>query len=342
MRKNAPRKWIHAILDLLPLLIIPIFAIYSQRHEINDNSVTINKEVPQYLNFKQDIINGLPIDNNGDIDNWVFEDTGDYYIERIVDDGVDEDYLCVEIYYDTDCSLNWFSGDLNYNTNDIIYFSFITFYNGALYENTWDIGITTNNDDEYYYTYQLRSNDYLYTYYDTFVIEQDTTSLNIGSGFYFEQYGGSSFVYLYFKNCMLFNLTQIYGSGNEPTASDFNTWLNGRYLPYGDNYIEIGSTTETITYNDTDIGSQFIYQMYNVTDKYFNFNNLFNMQGIYDWLQLNLFGGNAPLPVTIVWNIIVYEFFIDLIFLLYSVLMFVIDFAQNTLDRFLNKSKGGW
>ena len=39
MRKHDVRKWIHAVLDMLPLFIIPIFAIYMHRHPSTDYEV---------------------------------------------------------------------------------------------------------------------------------------------------------------------------------------------------------------------------------------------------------------------------------------------------------------
>ena len=41
MRKTSPRKWLHACLDLLPVILIPVFMIYSHRHDVTENvSVT--------------------------------------------------------------------------------------------------------------------------------------------------------------------------------------------------------------------------------------------------------------------------------------------------------------
>ena len=64
MRKHSVRKFIHAILDCLPLMVIPIFAIYSQNHEINDNTLQVQENLKvdfnQQLNeitSKQDVSN---------------------------------------------------------------------------------------------------------------------------------------------------------------------------------------------------------------------------------------------------------------------------------------------
>ena len=38
MRKHDVRKWLHAILDLLPVLLIPVFMIYSHRHTLTERT----------------------------------------------------------------------------------------------------------------------------------------------------------------------------------------------------------------------------------------------------------------------------------------------------------------
>ena len=35
MRKHSARKWLHFVLDLLPILVLPIFAIYEINHDQN-------------------------------------------------------------------------------------------------------------------------------------------------------------------------------------------------------------------------------------------------------------------------------------------------------------------
>ena len=38
MRKNSARKWLHVTLNLLPLLAIPVFMIYSHRHTLTERT----------------------------------------------------------------------------------------------------------------------------------------------------------------------------------------------------------------------------------------------------------------------------------------------------------------
>lgn len=319
MRKNSPRKWVHAILDLLPLLVIPIFAIYSQRHVIENNSVVVDE--PNYISVRQGFVNGLP--NN--LEHWRVPDETYYLIFQNNSIFIDE-WCDAPIETDLDLSITY---------GDVLYFSFdYSFYNAN--EQSLDIYLNLSNGGEITVVEGLSLSSSSGTYFvnylcnDNQIVDVDLTNLVF-------------FVYAdiqsYFSSFNLFNLTQIFGSGNEPSANDFYTFLNNRYLPYGEHELQYG--TKQVSYNDTDIGSQFIYQMYNVTDKYFNFNQLFNMGSVYDWLNTNMFGGNAPLIVPIVWNIIVYELFMDIIFLFYAVFMFIVDFATNMVDSFLHKSSKG-
>ena len=75
-------------------------------------------------------------------------------------------------------------------------------------------------------------------------------------------------------NYQLFNLTQMFGSGNEPTIEEFNEMFPNDYYDYTSTAKTLVKNVGTITYNDTDIMSQMTYQMYNACDKYFNFTNI--------------------------------------------------------------------
>ena len=56
MRKHSARKWLHAILDLLPVIILPIFAVYSHRHTIDSYVVTVSEN--KVVEFNQYVRNG--------------------------------------------------------------------------------------------------------------------------------------------------------------------------------------------------------------------------------------------------------------------------------------------
>ena len=97
----------------------------------------------------------------------------------------------------------------------------------------------------------------------------------------------------------------------------------------------------TETLNNTDIGSQFVYALYTPIHDYFNLTQVGVFGDLYNWLQLNMFNGTAPISIFIVYHVILYEFIMDLIFLIYCVFMFVIDFTERLLDSLFDKSFGG-
>lgn len=293
MRKHSVRKWLHAILDLLPVIILPIFAIYSHRHTIDSYEVTVPQN--EVVNFNQLI--EVPIGATG-----VF--------------------ATVDVTNNLNGSIT-INGTATSNNSGFLIGSF-TFDSGdILLVKTYDNIIVTNNID-WRHTY----GSYRIT----------TTSNVLELSLWLEQNVTYNSVVFYPQ---LVNLTEMFGSGNEPTAEQFNTWYPNDYYEYNTGTKQLLKGVNTVTYDNDDIGSQMIYSLYKPINDYFNLNNVFNFGAIYDWFELNMFNGNAPLSIFIVWNIIVYEFIMDIIFLIYSVFMFVIDFATNTLDRFTGWAKRG-
>ena len=43
MRKHDVRKWLHAVLDLLPVILIPVFMIYSHRHTLTKAKLRVEE-----------------------------------------------------------------------------------------------------------------------------------------------------------------------------------------------------------------------------------------------------------------------------------------------------------
>lgn len=66
----------------------------------------------------------------------------------------------------------------------------------------------------------------------------------------------------------------------------------------------------------------------------------FNFDSIYDWVDSDLFNGNAPRYVKPVFHILVYEVIIEILFLFFSFFTFVIRFAQHWIDGFYEKGRG--
>ena len=60
MRKHTARHWLHAALDLLPIILIPVFMIYSHRHSMTtQTTVDIQyKYETNDVNNYNDVITG--------------------------------------------------------------------------------------------------------------------------------------------------------------------------------------------------------------------------------------------------------------------------------------------
>ena len=279
--------WLYFIVMMLPIMVAPIFAIYSHRHTIDTYSV--ERSEPLQVNASQYIINGQPssldnISSDGDVSLSFSNNTfvasflrepneyGEVYF--------DLDYTFVDnhkvfCYFDAYVNQNQLSNPLTpyltgdgefYGTNLVLTLQQTTYY-----------FILSNNDGENY------SLSYFAFGYDN-GIDNDFD--------------------LFISNVMLFDLTEIFGSGNEPTADVFNTYLVQDYYEYGVNTLTIGN--HNVIFQDSDIGSQFVYDLYNCVDKYFNYDKVFNFGDLYGWLQLTFFSGNAPLGFFIFWHLLIY------------------------------------
>lgn len=66
-------------------------------------------------------------------------------------------------------------------------------------------------------------------------------------------------------------------------------------------------------------------------DMYTN-NKVFNIDEFYDWSVRTFFEGSAPLYYKPVFSIMVYEFVVELLFLMFSFISFLIRFAQKWID----------
>lgn len=317
MRKHSPRKWIHAILNLLPVILIPVFMVYSHCHNIDNYSV---ERVEIYeVNAFQHVVNGKP--NN--FDNWSYSSC-----DAIFQNYLNNDVIYVQTYEVLDFLVYSAVGNVDVNINDVLYLSYnVTFDDIGEYDDFY-IELVDDNGVVLTGFYGFENGTYFNNATSSYSLV--ASSLRIVGMTYTDNY-------FYLNNLMLFNLTDIFGSGNEPSAEVFNSYLVNDFYDYGNNFINVG--THVVTYNDTDIGSQFIYMLYNSINKYFNFDNAFNFGGFYNWLNTNFFNGGAPLIATVIWNIIVYEFVVDLLFLFYSFFMFLIDFTESLLDKPFSKGR---
>ena len=337
MRKHDVRKWLHAVLDLLPVLIIPIFALAVRSdNNFQPISITTGEEVTRTYNFNQLVKNGLPTDDY-DAPYWSYESEFGYASE----DGVPDNYFswgCEEYdeaWYESTAYAE-LGGECISGHQYLLKYDISLSISGSSNRGLV-VGVRNENDSDANY---INVYNNWVTHYDTFVFSSDR-SYDWTNVYFLYEPDGEYYFQFYVRNLQLFDLTQMYGFGYEPSITTFkNRWTQSYYdYTLSSSITDVISDT-TVTYNDTDVGSQMVYILYNATDKYFNFNSVGAFNNIYNWFSVNLFNGNVPLAFPIVYNIILYEFIMDIIFLTYAVFMFLIDFCEHLLDRAFTKSKG--
>ena len=259
MRKHCVRKWIHAICDLLPLLVIPIFAL-AVRSDNNYQPISITTGGYEYRNKYQ--TNDIETDIDNFENNYLYHCNG---LDFCGDDGLDCGIAIVNCgsLIKGNASIDEFLFDGYFNDNCTI------FVNSDGYGSC---SLSFYFDSEY-------DNYITFSFSDEFIIYD------------FDFYTDASDTFL------AYYLMQN-GSYNGLSAS---------------NYVEIEYIyNEGVTYNDTDVGSQMVYTLYNTCDKYFNFNRIGVFNDLYGWFKTNLFNGaNVPLSFTIVWNTRYFAWFVS-------------------------------
>lgn len=265
MRRHDARKWLHAILDLLPVILIPVFMIYSHRHDVAQDFEVVTQE-PNYYETNE-------VTSASDI-------------------------VVGNIYYYT----NSFTSDYNGNSLDLFSLDVNLFK---------DQFPTFVNDTITRVNMYLRSDGRLFLY----VVANETNTVNIDS--------------------TAFNFIPI---------QIYNTNLIENYMiDYieSSNYQYVKSYQDVVTTIPKDVMSSFVDRFNNTVNTYFNMGNVFGLNGVYEWFNTNVFGGNAPTIIYSVWNIALYELLMDLLMLLYALFMWFIDFCQDLIDRCFTTSKGG-
>jgi len=268
MRKHDVRKWLHAVLDLLPVILIPVFMIYSHRHTLTERT-----EVEVNYKYESNEVNTLDDLVEGNI----------YYFD--------------ELHYENN------NIDFNFNVVKMGSISIIDF-------------TSTYTDELYIDDY---SNDNLNNIY----VSCYDNSLNLSMS---NDKGYSNLVY---EDCE-FTLSDFVFIYSANSYGIFNFFGSPQYTDY--------NVIESVTVNDTnsDIMSVFMDDFNNAIDKYFNMGNVFNLGGVYQWFDTNIFGGHAPTVIYSVWNIALYELVMDLLFLLYGLFMWFIDMVEKLMEKPIN------
>lgn len=277
----------------LPLVVAPVFALYT-----TNKNATFNYEVTTdkeaVVNFNQ----YLNFDSNVSSTSWI---SGTYSVNDN------------QLFVDVDASSSTISRrvmylNLNVVPNHKYYCRAVgTFEDLFLYDATSSVAFNFNTVNSFTESYTFQLN-------------------------YYKLGGLDSSVSYDFYLCV-FDLTQMFGVGVEPNIDLFNTYFPNDYYYYNTGTDVLITSYPNVTYNDTDVGSQFIYSMYNCVDKYFNYDRVFNFGSLYSWLQLNFFSGQAPLGFFIFWHLLEYWLLTSLLWLLFDVLIYVPMLVHRWLDK---------
>lgn len=300
MRKSTPRHWLHAVLDLLPVLLIPVFMIYSHRHDMTEQKeVDIQyKYQSNEVNSYEDLIEGnsylfeyMYVDNNLNVDTTISYLTRDFI--QFYEEGFENtrDTLTIEN--------GLYSSRTNLNNGTSGSFSILTFYT------------TTNNNNTIVFTF----NDAIRTLDSNAYIEHN----------YLVNTGNIKTIYI--KGIYTYKTTfrALDSEGNE--INNINKYLSKIPLEY--------NVIESVEVNDikSSVMNVFMDDFNTAINKYFNLGNVFGLNDVYQWFNTNLFSGNAPVLVYSIYNIIVYELVMDLLFLLYGLFMWFIDMLKALIEK---------
>lgn len=290
MRKHKIRHLFHLAVDFIPLILIPVFMIYSHRHDLTQST-----EVDIQYKYHSNEVNS--------VDDLVFNNL--YFVDSL----------------EIDFGLTFYS-DITFELYVYEVGNISTFYNGISIEEIY-VGNYLYYDSPLFYQIATSSTSSCYGYYSNF----------------------NAYVSIEYIQPSLFSFTNLVFSINSSNSIDdvltllFSNDYNANPLPH---YTEF-NVIESVSVNDieSDIMSQFTYSLYNAVTKYFNMDEVINLGAVHTWITDNVFNGNMPIGVTIVWHLICYQFVVDLIFLIYGLFMFIIDFADKCMTSFYDKSFGG-
>ena len=309
MKVSKLFHWLYASVMSLPLLVAPIFAIYSHRHTIDSYEVTRNKY--QVVDFNQLQQNNY-FNSNNTYNN----------VNSILNNYSELDYQFTANNFRGGIVGQWHFG----NTIDNKYLIQVCLKTSAP-QNT----INLYSFGAYLSVFNIQSNDYQVLQ----GIVKPTSDMGtdiLRDVIELQDWRNDSWDVIYIKYFNVFNLTQMFGNGNEPTIAEFNEIFPNDYYNYTTSKkILIQNGTETL--NNTDIGSQFVYAMYKPLHDYFDFNQFLGIGNLYNWFQLEVFNGTAPLGFYLFWEYLIYWLLVSLAWLIFDIAIYVPKLAHRWLDK---------
>ena len=305
--------WLYFIVMMIPIMVFPIFAL-AVRSDNNFQPISVNANVNNFVHVEQ-LIETAPINDWESSDNHYMDmRDGEYYLSAYEN----SDGVC---YFDYNLDVI----DAHKYLCKFDYFTIGSFADSIQFV----LEYTDESENILEFDFVVPNSSTSVTY--EVIQEYSGTSFTTDDvGFYLwsDAVGGGSIT---FDNLQLFDLTSMYGIGNEPSVSQFNNDFPNDYYAIDSNATIISSTV--VTYNDTDVGSQMVYVGYRVVDNYFNYDKVFNFGSLYYWLEINFFSGSAPLGFFIFWHLLIYWLLTSLLWLLFDVLMYVPQLIHRWLDK---------
>ena len=275
----------------LPLFLMGVFAIYSQNHEINDNTLQVHENLK--VDFNQ-LRNGW---------NMNVDPNNRWYVNN-------DDTITIDGTF-TERTIIGFTPRINFYQNHV-YICKTSNTPLNVHLGTWAL-VFENYENN---TSRSICNTTNYNALNLDIISS-SYPVNIQANY----------------SICIFDLTQMFGAGNEPTIAEFNALFPNSYYPYTESqemYIENAYTT---TYDDTDIMSQFMYVTYNAMDKYLNFSKYHPFDYLYTWTQNTFFNGNAPMVFFVMYQLMMYWLIMSLFWLVFDIMLYVPSMIHQMIDK---------
>lgn len=207
--------WLYAILMLLPFAFFVPSVLY---YAFNDNATMQSVEVPK--------TETISVDFNQQIKNGNFEDDSDWYGYELTL-STENNNAILEGSISNIARLTQYSSDLVLSHKYYVYFD-VTFNEFSnlnaiglrypMFASGFDKSIST------FTLYQTKRIEYLFT---LSTIQNNSWAIQLwASGTPITDFNVS------ISNFNVFDLSQMFGIGNEPTISELNQWLTNSYYPY--------------------------------------------------------------------------------------------------------------
>ena len=294
--------WLYASLMLLPFASVVSTTLY---YSFNKNAVVpqVDKVVSKEVDFNQLVKNG---DFNTSA-NWaVGGGTATFNNECDINIVVESGYYWTYIT----------QGSTSINANDK-YLCKIECYQNT--SGTISVVFNTNVN----YLSGINTNTNVGSYSNINFIFNNPDDIN-NFAFQCVKIGNNGDIVKY-KNYQVFNLTQMFGAGNEPTIQEFNAWFPNDYYDYTLSEHIVIPNYQTIQVADNSINHFWLPSFGAIG---------YNIQSYISWLIGGVFGLNVANGIGfVIVRLFTYWLIISICWLIFDVLMYVPNLAHKWLDK---------